>query len=155
MDRSWNQRCHGASAFFRPGRYQGLYVKSMTSPNGHVVDGIADVPETGAVKLDVVLAGDGGRVTGKVCANGKPVVPARVVLAPRLASTNSVGYPSYQTEGDGSFVYNAVKPGDYILFATTDFKLEFANSTAIRKYLAGGRAIHVEPKDRSTSRSSL
>jgi hypothetical protein len=134
------------------GRYKfmlapgGIYVKSVTSANARVVDGIVDVPETGEVKLDVVLAGDGGRVAGKVRANGKPVAPARVVLAPRVDSTNSVDYPSYQTESDGSFEFTAVKPGDYILFVTTDWKLEFGNPAAIRKYLAAGRPIHVEPK---------
>jgi len=134
------------------GRYKfmlatgGMYVKSMASANARVVDGIVDVPESGAVKLDVVLAGDGGRVAGKVMAGGKPVAPARVVLAPRVDSTNSVDYRSYQTESDGSFEYTSIKPGDYILFATTDFKLEFGNPAAIRKYLAAGRAVHLEPK---------
>jgi hypothetical protein len=123
-----------------------LYVKSVASANARVVDGIVDVPDTGEVKLDVVLSGDGGRVAGKVLANGKPVAPARVVLAPRVDSTNSVDYRSYQTESDGSFQYTGIKPGDYILFATTDFKLEFGNPAAIRKHLAAGRPIHVEPK---------
>jgi hypothetical protein len=107
---------------------------------------MVDVPETGEVKLDVVLSGDGGRVAGKVRANGKPVAPARVVLAPRVDSTNFTDYLPYQTESDGSFTYTAVKPGDYILFVTTDWKLEFGNPAAIRKYLAAGHPVHVEPK---------
>jgi len=81
-----------------------------------------------------------------VRANGKPVAPARVVLAPRVDSTNFDDYWSYQTESDGSFRYTAVKPGDYILFVTTDWRLEFGNPAAIRKYLATGRQVHVEPK---------
>jgi hypothetical protein len=134
------------------GRYKfrlatsGFYVKSVTSPNARVVDRIVDVPATGDVKLDVVLSGDGGRVAGNVRANGKPVAPARVVLAPRVDSTNFDDYWSYQTESDGSFRYTAVKPGDYILFVTTDWRLEFGNPAAIRKYLATGRQVHVEPK---------
>jgi hypothetical protein len=125
---------------------RSLYIKSVTSANARVVDGMVDVPETGEVKLDVVLSGDGGRVAGKVRANGKPVAPARVVLAPRVDSTNFTDYLPYQTESDGSFTYTAVKPGDYILFVTTDWKLEFGNPAAIRKYLAAGHPVHVEPK---------
>jgi len=125
---------------------RGLYIKSVTSANTRVVDGIVDVPETGEVKLDIVLSGDGGRVAGKARADGKPLAPARVVLAPRVDSANFNDYRSYQTESDGSFTYTAVKPGDYILFVTTDWRLEFGNPAAIRKYLATGRPIHVEPK---------
>jgi len=134
------------------GRYKfrlatrGFYIKSVTSANARVVDGIVDVPDSGEVKLDVVLSGDGGRVAGKVRANGKPLAPARVVLAPRVDSINFDDYLSYQTESDGSFKYTAVKPGDYILFVTTDWRLEFGNPAAIRKYLATGRPVHVEPK---------
>jgi len=74
------------------------------------------------------------------------VAPARVVLAPRNDSTNSADYSSYQTESDGSFRYQSLKPGDYVVFAITDFKLEFGNPAEIRKHLGTGKAVHVEPK---------
>ena len=133
------------------GRYKfllataGLYIKSFRAdvPN---TDRMVDLPGKGAVKLDVVLAGDGGEVSGYVRSKGKPVAPARVVLAPRNDSTNSADYSSYQTESDGSFRYQSVKPGDYVVFATTDFKLEFGNPAAIRRHLGAGMAVHVEPK---------
>jgi hypothetical protein len=125
---------------------RGLYIKSLTSENAPATDRMVDVPETGTVKLDVVVAGDGGEVAGKVRTGGKPVAPARVVLAPLKDSTNSADYKSYQTESDGSFRYDAVPPGDYVVFATTDFKLEFGNPAVLRKYLAAGKAVHVDAK---------
>jgi hypothetical protein len=134
------------------GRYRfmlatgGLYMKSVTSGNARVVDCWVDVPETGEVKLDVVLAGDGGEVAGKVRDNGKPAFPVRVVLAPKVDSTNSVDYKSYQTESDGSFRFPSIKPGEYILYTTSDWKLEFGNPEAIRKYLKAGHPVHVAPK---------
>jgi hypothetical protein len=134
------------------GRYKfmlavsGLYVKSMTSANGQVRDGIVDVPDADTVAIDVVLGGDGGRITGKLRSKGKPVAPARVVLAPRTPSRNSVDYRSYQTESDGSFSYSAVKPGEYILFATTDWKLEFGNPDAVRELISSGQHVRVEAK---------
>ena len=134
------------------GRYKlmlgagALYIKSVTSANARIVDGMVDVPESGEVKLDVVVAGDGGKVSGRVRTNGKPACPVRVVLAPRADSTNSADYHSYQTDTDGSFRFAAVKPGDYILFVTRDWKLEFGNPDAARKYLAAGRLVRVLPK---------
>ena len=124
----------------------GLYMKSVTSGDAHMVDCIVDVPEHGEVKLDVVLAGDGGEVAGKVRANGKPAFPVRVVLAPKVDSTNSVDYKSYQTESDGSFRFTSIKPGEYILYTTSDWKLEFGNPDAIRKYLKAGHPVHVAAK---------
>jgi hypothetical protein len=134
------------------GRYRfmlataGLYMKSVTSENARLVDCLVDVPEKGEVRLNVVLAGDGGEVAGKVRAHGKPAFPVRVVLAPQVDSTNSVDYHSYQTESDGSFSFTAIKPGEYILYTTSDWKLEFGNPEAIRKYLKAGRPVHVAPK---------
>ena len=94
----------------------------------------------------MVLAGDGGEVAGKVRDNGKPAFPVRVVLAPKADSTNSVDYKSYQTESDGSFRFPSIKPGEYILYTTSDWKLEFGNPEAIRKYLKAGHPVHVAPK---------
>ena len=134
------------------GRYKfmlataGVYIKSLTSENGPATDRIIEVPETGTVKLKVVVAGDGGEVAGKLRVDGKPVAPARVVLAPRNGSTNSADYLSYQTETDGSFRYRSVRPGDYLLFATADWKMEFGNPAVLGKYLSAAKAVHVEPR---------
>jgi len=137
-----------------PGQYKlllatpGVYIQSATSENAHIADRIVDVPGTGTVKLEIVLGNDGGHISGFLCSHGKPVAPARVVLAPRPDSLNSAEYRSYQTETDGSFRYDAIPPGDYILFATADFKLEFGNPTAIARFLSSGRRIHIEPNVR-------
>jgi hypothetical protein len=128
------------------GQVPELYVKSLTVQGAKAVNGFVDIPETGPVQLDIVASGDGGRVRGTVQANGKPLVSALVLLAPRVDSENSADYHCFQSESDGSFEYTGVQPGEYVLFATTDWQIEYGNPAAIRKYLAAGRAIHVEPK---------
>ena len=63
-----------------------------------------------------------------------------------MDSENSADYHAFQSESDGSFDYGGIEPGDYVLFALTDWQIEYGNPAAIRKYLAAGRAIRVEPK---------
>jgi hypothetical protein len=123
-----------------------LYVKSVSAQGAKFANGFVDIPESGPVQLDIVASGDGGRVHGTVQANGKPLVSALVVLAPRVDSENSADYCAFQSESDGSFEFAGVQPGDYVLFAATDWLIEYGNPAAIRKYLAAGRAIKVEPK---------
>jgi len=118
-----------------------LYIKSVTARNARVVDGLVDVPESGPVQLEIVAAGDGARVRGKVKAGEKPVSDALVVLAPSRPSVNSGDYQAYQSDSDGTFDFRGVKPGDYIVFAVNNDQLEYGNPAAIEKYLAAGKPV--------------
>jgi hypothetical protein len=122
-----------------------LYVKNVTARNAVVVDGLVDLPESGPVQLEIVAAGDGAHVKGKVRSGGKPVCGALVVLAPRRQSANSADYRGYQSDSDGSFDFRGIKPGDYTLFATNDGQLEYGNPAAIEQYLAWGKPVKAEP----------
>jgi len=121
-----------------------LYIKSVTARNARVVDGLVDLPENGPVQLDIVASGDGARVKGKVRAAGKPVSGALVVLAPSRPSVNSDDYHAYQSDSDGTFDFQGVKPGDYTIFATNDDQLEYGNRAVIGKYLAAGKSVKAE-----------
>lgn len=122
-----------------------LYIKSVTARNARVVDGLVDLPESGPVQLEIVAAGDGARVKGKVRAGGKPVSGALVVLAPSRPSVNSGDYHAYQSDSDGTFDFRGVKPGDYTIFATGNDQLEYGNRAVIEKYLAVGKPVKAEP----------
>jgi hypothetical protein len=122
-----------------------LYVKSVTARNARVADRYVEVPETGAVQLEIVAGGDGARVKGKVRAGGKPVSAAVVVLAPLQASDNPDDYQSHQSASDGSFTFDAVRPGDYVLFATNDWQLEYGNPEAVQPYFPAGTRVKAEP----------
>jgi hypothetical protein len=125
-------------------RSEQLYIRSVSARNARVVDGQVELPETGAVDLEIVAGGDGAMVKGKVRANGKPARAVLVVLAPRKESGNPSDYSGYQSESDGSFSFPGVRPGEYVLFATTDWQLEFASPAAIRPYLAAGKLVKAE-----------
>jgi hypothetical protein len=124
----------------------GLYIKSVSARNARVADGLVDLPESGPVQLEIVAAGDGARVKGKVQSGGKPMSGVQVVLAPSQQSANPDDYHGYESDSDGTFDFRAVRPGDYTIFAIDDGHLEYGNGAAIGKYLAAGKAVKAEPK---------
>jgi Carboxypeptidase regulatory-like domain len=124
----------------------GLYIRSVSARNAKVQDGLLDLPETGPVQLQIVAGADGGHVQGKLRSQGKPLSGAQVVLAPRTASQNPDDYHGYQSDSDGTFDFKAVKPGHYILFASTDWQLDFADPAAIRPYMESGKPVEVAPR---------
>ena len=69
-----------------------------------------------------------------------------MVLAPRQESGNPEEYHGYVSDSDGSFDIKGVKPGEYVLFATGDRELDYADLKAIRPYLAAGKLVKVEAR---------
>lgn len=123
----------------------GLYIKSVTARNARIVDGLVDLPESGPVQLEIVAAGDGAHMKGKLLSGGKPLSGAQVVLAPVRHSVNFEDYHAYISDSDGTFDFRGVQPGDYTIFATRDVDLEYGNRGAIEKYLAAGKPVKAEP----------
>ena len=122
----------------------GLYIKSVSARNARVVDGMLDLPESGPVQLEIIAAGDGARVKGKVRAGEKPVSGALVVLAPTKPSLNPDDYKAYQSDSDGSFDFQAVRPGDYRVFASSDDQLEYGNRAVIEKLVSASKVVKAE-----------
>jgi hypothetical protein len=134
-----------AAGRYQIGLYtQELYIKSVTARNARVVDGLVELPESGPVQLEIIAAGDGARVRGKVRAGAKPVSGALVVLAPGSQSASAEDYHAYDSDSDGTFDFHGIKPGDYTIFATSDGKLEYGNRAAIEKYLTAGKVVKAE-----------
>jgi hypothetical protein len=123
-----------------------LYIKSVTARNATVRDGLVELPESGAVQVEIVAGGDGGAVRGKVLAEGRPLQGAEVVLAPKKESENPEEFHGYVSDSDGSFDMKGVKPGEYVLFATRDRELDYTDLKAIRPFLAAGKVVKVEAR---------
>ncbi len=47
---------------------------------------------------------------------------------------------------NGRFDFLGLKPGEYVLFATADWQLEFRMAAAVRGYLESGRGVRVAPR---------
>lgn len=74
---------------------------------------------------------------------GKPVAGVLAVLAPKNDSKDPDDYRGFQTDSDGSFDYQNVRAGDYVLFAVERVDLEYANPAAVRPYLASGKPVRI------------
>lgn len=125
---------------------QQLYIKSISAQNARVADGQVELPEAGPVKLEIVASGDGARVKGKVRTAGKPVSGVEVILVPRKESGNPEDCHGYQSDSDGSFDFTGIKPGDYLLFATKEWPIEYADRAAIQSYLPLAKTVKAMPK---------
>jgi hypothetical protein len=123
-----------------------LYVKSVTARNARTVDGMVELPESGAVRLDVVAAGDGASVSGMVSSGRGPLSGALVVLAPRKQPGDPTDSHGYQADSDGSFKFSNIKPGEYYLFATDDWQLEWGDPAKVKPYLALAKVVKADPR---------
>jgi len=69
-----------------------------------------------------------------------------VVLAPRKDSPDPDDYRGYISDSDGTFSYTAIRPGEYVLFAVDDWRINYTDPAAIRSYLAAGKVVKVEAR---------
>jgi len=91
--------------------------------------------------IEVVLRDDGGHVSGAVEGQG---VGATVLLVPERLS------PSYikttETQGEGSFSFEQVRPGDYLVLAFDRAdELEYRNPEVLASYLSNAAHVTVAP----------
>jgi hypothetical protein len=71
--------------------------------------------------LDIVISANGGRISGVVILDGKPVNDARVTLAPtddsKLSEAPWLWFKDAATDQDGDFLIQGIRPGKYLAFA--------------------------------------
>jgi protocatechuate 3,4-dioxygenase beta subunit len=133
-----------------PGSYRPLLGTSskMVHLRGVVLDGAAakeDMIEiVRPAKLELTASLSGGEIRGEVYRDGKPVEGVLALLAPRKDSVNPLDYRGFQTDSDGSFEWNALPGGEYVLIVKEDwYDLEYANPAAVRGLMKEGRAVTV------------
>jgi hypothetical protein len=145
-DGSFSFNYLGASRF-RPVLYGegGFFISELTADGVPLRKGVVDLAGNPVVHLNILASNETGRVKGFAMNGGGPAPAVLVVLAPRAPSDNPYDYLGYQTESDGSFDYEHVPPGDYLLFAVDRLDLEYANPGALRPYLDSATALRVEP----------
>jgi 5-hydroxyisourate hydrolase-like protein (transthyretin family) len=96
-------------------------------------------------KLELLGLVHGSAVSGTVTRLGDPLAGALALLAPRRESANPLDYRGFQTDSDGSFEFEGLAAGDYVLIVLEDwFDFEYANPAAVRPHLETGRAVHLE-----------
>jgi uncharacterized GH25 family protein len=146
----------------QPGRYRILlssadgFFAASVQVKGAPAKGVSIDLQPGAqVKADILASDETGTVKGFVMNGDKPVAGVLAVLAPVKDKGDPGDFRSFQTDSDGSFAYQMVRAGDYILFAADRLDLEYTNPAVVRNYLASGTPVQVTPHGTAVQNVSL
>jgi hypothetical protein len=145
-----------AVAKFRPliGSTEGFFASRVVAEGATLTDGVLDVVDGATVKLNVVASDEIGRVKGFVMNGEKPVPGALVVLA-QSSGLDPFQHRGFQTDTDGSFDFQNVHAGDWLLFAVDRLDLEYKNPEAVRPYFSSAKPVRVDPHGLHTENISL
>jgi hypothetical protein len=123
---------------------------SVASPtfrvSGQTVEIIsgADFPQ-----LTLMLSQNVGQINGVTLNDGTPTAGAMILLVPEDTVHNAPLFRFCQSDSDGTFTLPSVVPGNYTILAIQDgWDIEWANAEVLKRYLAQGSVVHVEPKGR-------
>jgi hypothetical protein len=123
----------------------GFYAAAIHVDGADYRDGVVELVEGQTVSLRIAASSELGGVKGFVMREDRPTEGALVVLAP-VDSTFPGAPRGFQSDSDGSFDYQKVPAGDYLLFAVEDLDFEYANPAVIKPYRAAAKQIRVEPQ---------
>ena len=123
----------------------GDFTSDILAEDGTSYDGYFDLAPGPPTKIRVVVSAAASRVKGFVKLGDRPLEGVIVVLAARDDSEKLANYRAFQTDSDGSFDIQSVRPGDYNFFAVDAPELEWTNPAALRPYFETAKAIHIEP----------
>ncbi len=118
----------------------GWFIANESAEGAALRDGVLEIKLGAAVNVSVAASNETGRLKGFAMAGETPAPAVMVVLVPLDGRSQPVGF---QTESDGSFDYEAIPVGDYLLYAVDKLDFEFANPEVARPFLAGATAVHV------------
>ncbi len=140
-----------------PGQYQVMVTKglplpvlSMTVKGSTQTSGVVTIPETGDVSITIVAEASAGRdISGRVLRGDKPEGGLLAFLVPSKGLENITLYRFDQSDSDGTFLWRAVPPGEYLMFAFEDGEpADYDSADLIRRLAPKGQKITItgEPK---------
>jgi protocatechuate 3,4-dioxygenase beta subunit len=133
-----------------PGRYRPLaatahkmiHLHTVTLEGALASEEMVEIAKDAKIELLGLMRGAG--VKGDVVRKGQPVAGVLALLAPRKESANPLDYRGFQTDSDGTFEFDGVPPGEYMLIVLEEWAdFEYPNPEAVRPLIGGGRAVKV------------
>lgn len=121
----------------------GFYVAGISVEGAEVKNGVIHLAGGASARVTVLASGATGRVSGSVMEGDHAAGPVLVVLAPRGGSADLRRYLASQAASDGTFDFPKVPAGDYVLFASDNLELAYADPEATLPDLAQGTRIRV------------
>jgi hypothetical protein len=140
-----------------PGQYEVIVTKgqtltplSVTAKGAVVRGGILDIPATGEINVTIVADATPPRnVQGRALRGEKPEGGLLVALVPKGNWQNLAAYRFNQSDGDGTFLWRVVTPGDYLMFAFEDGEpADYASAEVMAKLAPKGEEVTItgDPK---------
>jgi hypothetical protein len=134
-----------------PGRYRIAAAQKSLLPilsvkaRGAVADGDRiEIPEAGKVELSLIVDAAAGDLNGRVVRGKRGEAGALVMLVPRTGWENRAAYRFDQSDSDGTFTWQGVAKGDYLMFAFESGEPEdYTDPEALRELLPTGKPITV------------
>jgi hypothetical protein len=124
---------------------RGTYVKAVRFGTADVLNNRLRLESRSTDRLEVVLATNGGVLDGTVVdENHEPATHAVVALVPD-ASRRQRGdlYKSVASDSSGRFHFDAIAPGDYLVFAWREIEEgSWRDPDFLRRNEASGKLIH-------------
>jgi hypothetical protein len=131
---------------------EGIWIKSMTLGNMDLLQSELSVSSGTPGQLHVVLAGNGGQISGVLLEDNQSQ-HATVVLVPAALDLRQLPqmYRATSTQEKGTFMFKGVRPGSYKLFAFEDVEpLAWLDPDLLKPVESLGESIFVEEGSRIT-----
>ena len=125
------------------GSPRAIYILTLAVEGKPVADKQLHITNASHLTVEMTLVQGTFQVEGYVRREGQPVPGVFVALVPADADTDL--FRRYQTDLDGSFTFNNVVPGNYIVIALDDpaEDLRWTDIPTIMKYLQHGTPLSV------------
>ena len=134
---------------------EGFFASEISAEGAPISGPVIDIAQGADVRVSIVASDEVGTLKGFVVNGDRPVAGVLAVLAPKKESTDPGDYRGFQTDSDGSFDYQNVRAGEYVLFAVDRLDMEYSNPAAVRPYLAQGTSISIPARGSVTQNVSL
>jgi protocatechuate 3,4-dioxygenase beta subunit len=140
-----------AFATVAPGLYevyvtngQTMAMVSFTSRGAESSGSVLRVPESGAVELEILADAAATEVRGHVYDGDQPQAGVLAMLVPKTGWENTSTYRFDQSDSDGSFAWQGVPRGEYLLFAFAKGELaDYLDAQLVRSLLPKGQPLMI------------
>ena len=130
------------------GGVKNLSLRELSVDGAPSREAAVDIEQPVTREMKIRATFSSARVQGHVYRGDAVIVGAMVVLVPSAESGNPFDVHAYQTDADGSFDFQAVRPGRYVLLAVEDgTELEYANAAVLAPLRAKGTSIELAPQE--------
>ncbi len=127
------------------GSSSGCYAARVIVNGKELADRTFDLGEDAIRGVLIESVSGLGEVKGFIRKGKRPLPGHFVFLVATQDSPDPSLQRSFMTDGDGSYRFRGIKPGEYWIFSSDDTEIEYANLKALQPYLKNAEKISIVP----------